>query len=211
MKQSAIALLCVSLLSSTCVLAGCESTAWTVVRQTQPNPLLDQRNWVVEPLSFDGAIVDGEPIGVYLSSRDQARRMGDPRFQRDLRTDLVRMNEAFVWRLVSEAGPLHFTPSMTASSADTRAFRIRAIIHGISTGQPRGYPSFGSSNALAQAFLTLTLLDPEGRELDVVDLQTELQPDAPPMTSAGPFGECGATIAEIAVGYLATRVDTMTR
>ncbi len=191
---------------------GCASTPWTIVRQTQPNPLLDQRNWMVEPMSFENAVVDGEPIGTYLAQRDQARRMGDPRFQYDLRVDLAKMNDAFIVRLRDQPGALHVSPPSVASSADSKSYRIRALIHGVSTGQQRGMPTFGGgSSAPAQAFLTLSLLDPEGREIDVVDLQTEIAPDAAPITGNGPLSECGAAIADLTLDYLATRVDTIPR
>ncbi len=167
---------------------------------------------MVEPMSFENAVVDGEPIGVYLAERDQARRMGDPRFQYDLRVDLAKMNDAFIVRLRDQAGALHVSPPSVASSTDSKSYRIRALIHGVSTGQPRGIPSFGGgSSAPAQAFLTLSLLDPEGREIDVVDLQTEIAPDAAPLSGNGPLSECGAAVGDLTLDYLATRVDTIPR
>jgi hypothetical protein len=129
-----------------------------------------------------------------------------------LRVDLAKMNDAFIVRLRDQPGALHVSPPSVASSADSKSYRIRALIHGVSTGQQRGMPSFGGgSSAPAQAFLTLSLLDPEGREIDVVDLQTEIAPDAAPITGNGPLSECGAAIADLALDYLATRVDTIPR
>jgi len=185
---------------------GCVSTPWTIVRQTDPDPFISQRDWVVEPLRYDNLVIDGEPAQQYLGERDQARMMGDPRFQRDVRIDLAKMSDAFVWRLTQNQGPIHVAPSNGPG-----AFTIRASVHGVSTGLPRGNPSFGASVAPAQAFLSLTLLDPEGRELDVVDMQTEVDPDALPMNDAERIPECGVRIGELALAYLGTRVDTLVR
>lgn len=189
--------------------AGCTSNPWTVVRQADPNPLLDQREWVVEPLRFEGTVVDGQPLAVYLAQQDLAFRSYDPRYVdpralHDLRGDLQVLSEGFVWKLTQDHGTLHVAPSKGSSLG---SFTIRGVVHGLSTGlraSAPGYPPM--QTAPAEAFVTLTLLDPEGREIDVVDTQTDASTDEDVPHIGGALGDCGVRVANLAVGYLATRV-----
>lgn len=193
-------------------LSGCTEAPWTVVRQTEPNPLLYQRQWVVEPLRYDDTRVDGAPLALWIAGRDQMRPYSDPRVVHDPRIDLGTLSDAFVWRLSQPHGTLEVTPAVTkaANGAVTlppHAFTIRVKVHGISTGLRQMAPGYPPVQAgPAEAFVTVSLLDPEGLELDVVDLQTDLSTDEASAMTGLPLGDCGVRIANRLVEYMKTRI-----
>lgn len=76
-------------------LAGC-GPSWVILGQANPNPLLGQRRFAVQPIDFSGLQVGDRDERGWLAEKDEA-------FRRDWQSDKAAVNARFLAGIVEGA------------------------------------------------------------------------------------------------------------
>jgi hypothetical protein len=178
------------------VTAACAGPSLAVVHQGPPDALRGQWTWAARPLDFSAVAVNGVPRAEFVA-QDNARRQSvgnRPEAEAYVQDLAAAMSDAFVERLASAGSPFQVTPAMAPGAGDLRA-TVADIQEGLEWSPDRTLQTLH-----VEAHATVSLFNPSGQEVDVVNVSA----------SAGDVSEparaVGARLAEQVLGYLATRV-----
>ena len=170
-------------------LFGCMHARWTVVRQASPTPYDDASTFYVEPLHFEGTLVEDKSEPDYAAAQTE-----------DLRnlwqTSKQEMSAAYVDRIVND-GSLHAKPN-----AEPNAFVIRPVLTRIEPGAFAGV-----TVKPTEVRMTLLVLSPSGTIVDEVQLRTAVPAGSTAPTIGGRLRSASTELGAQTVAYLRSRLQ----
>ena len=170
------------------VLAGCAGQQWTVVRSAGPNPLTNQRSFIVEPLHFEHVLVGAKTEDTYLAGKT-------PETIATWQGDKNEMNNLFLQSLVGRANGLQVGPALQQPAAGT--FILRPICTFIEVGTYNGFVNIDS-----RLELSVQVLDPSGAVLDEIAVRTIVPASIYNPSSGGRLRSASKQLGARVAGYL---------
>jgi hypothetical protein len=172
------------------MLAGC-APQYHVVRMAQPNPLLRQRNFIVEPVHFEHVLVGAKTEDAYLAGKKSDAITS-------WQGDKVEMNNLFLQSLIGHATGLQVGPAQQQPGAGT--FIIRPICTFIEVGTYNGFVNVDS-----RVDLTVQVLDANGTVLDEIAARATVPSSIYNPASGGRLRSASKQLGGNIAGYLHTR------
>ena len=177
-------------------LASCAGGSWTVVKQSNPNGLMGQKNFSVEAVNFAEMKVGSDKI-----TEEQWLAKKKPEEMEKFKTDLAaskqRFNDNFIANLTKVATAGGWT---VVTAATPGSYVIKPIVVELEPG----FNAFVMT-APARSKLQIHYVGPDGNELDLIEVHAEA--DAGSYGAmADRFGLIGQQTGTQTGKYLLTRI-----
>lgn len=172
------------------VLAGC-APQWQVVHMAQPNPLLHQRNFIVEPMHFEHVLVGAKTEDAYLAGKT-------PETIATWQGDKTEMNNLFLQSVAGHAVGLQVGPALQQPAAGT--FILRPICTFIEVGTYNGFVNIDS-----RVDVTVQVLDAAGALVDEVAVRARVPSSIYNPSSGGRLRTGSKQLGANIAGYLHSR------
>ena len=162
--------------------------AWTVVRQTSPDPFVGRPQFSVEPLHFEDVTV-GEKSGVEYSAGKHAES------RESWRTDQEAMSERFTAGLAAEERGLQIGGPGTSNMV------VRPVV----TFVEPGFYAYVASQPTELA-MSIQVLDVDGHLLDEIEIHSEIGATMINPSSGTRLRQAAEHLGKVAAKYLIGRV-----
>lgn len=129
---------------------------WEVIKASEPNPIVGHQWFRMMDIDYSQLTVDSSPEALFTADMDALQLEG--------------------WRADKEAIQVNFTLAFqiymgeySIQLGDTGDYTIRPTVTAIDTG-PYQFPAY---RAVTRIYLTLEILDPDGRTIDEIRMKPE--------------------------------------
>ena len=174
----------------TLLIVGCGPT-WVIVKQSRSNPMLGQRNFTVEPLSYQGLMVGDKTEDEYLDGKSEATISG---FEVD-KSESIDFFEARLKIGLKRIGV------RTARGPGPGVFVIRPHVTDYEPGSFNGFFNLPTTVKMRVRFLA-----PQGKLLDEVDFSGVIAADLYHPSSGQRMRDALANLGAQIGAYLKTRI-----
>ena len=142
---------------------GC-GPSWVYIKQANPNPLVGQKAFAIEPVSYEGMKI-GNPGAITEQEWIQKKKPEEqPKFLEDLKNSKERFNARFIEFTTSRASKSGVSVTPAAGQGGTWTLKPQVIEF------EGGFNAFVMTSP-AVVRLHIKVVDPQGQEVDVIELR----------------------------------------
>lgn len=174
---------------------GC-GPPWRVIKQANPNPMMGQKNFIVDNIHYENLHVGKKTVQEYLAGKEQ-------KTQDSFQADLTDGNKIFAGSLVERSGGLSV---QMAPAPAPGSFFVKPTVDTYEPGNFNGFV-----NIATQVHMRLEILNDQGAVLDEIALVWSEPATLYNPGSGTRFRQSTKQLGYIAARYLAERSGAVTK
>lgn len=175
--------------------AGC-GPPWRVIKQANPNPMMGQKNFIVDNIHYENLLVGNKSVQDYLAGKEQ-------KTQDSFQADLTDGNKIFAGSLVERSGGLSVQMGTAPAPG---AFFVRPVVDKYEPGNFNGFV-----NIATQVHMRLEILNDQGAVLDEIGMAWSEPATLYNPGSGTRFRQSTKQLGYIAARYLGERSGNVTK
>jgi hypothetical protein len=174
------------------ITTGC-GPPWRVIKQANPNPMMGQKNFVVDNIHFENLKVGKKTVQEYLAGKEQ-------KTQDSFQADLLDGNKIFQGSVIERSGALQVSMN---TAPQPGSFFVKPTVDLYEPGNFNGFV-----NIPTNVNMRLEILNDQGAALDEISLAWSEPATLYNPASGTRFRQSVKQLGYIAARYLAERSGT---